>query len=161
MDYKRIEELLERYWQCRTSLEEEKALRDFFNHEEVPAHLLKYKPMFQYQNLLSEAKLSDDFDDRLMSRINVKVVQAERVSLFVRFRPLMKAAAAVAVLLTLGTAMQRSFYNPVEKIEGDSVVMKDSDPSVALSVGVNGTIEKQLSDSVKIAQEEKEVGKQQ
>ena len=43
MDYKYIEQLLERYWQCETSLEEESELRSFFSEEEVPAHLLRYK----------------------------------------------------------------------------------------------------------------------
>lgn len=43
MDYKDIEQLLERYWQCETSVEEESVLRDFFTKEEVPAHLLRYK----------------------------------------------------------------------------------------------------------------------
>ena len=36
MDYKDIEQLLERYWQCETSVEEEATLRDFFAKEEVP-----------------------------------------------------------------------------------------------------------------------------
>ena len=31
MDSKRIEQLLEKYWNCETSLEEEKELRDYFN----------------------------------------------------------------------------------------------------------------------------------
>ena len=43
MDYKDIEQLLERYWQCETSIEEEATLRDFFSKEDVPAHLLRYK----------------------------------------------------------------------------------------------------------------------
>ena len=38
MDYKDIEQLLERYWQCETSVEEESVLRDFFSREDVPAH---------------------------------------------------------------------------------------------------------------------------
>ena len=35
MDYNDIEQLLERYWQCDTSAEEEARLRDFFTQEEV------------------------------------------------------------------------------------------------------------------------------
>ena len=31
MDSKKIEQLLEKYWSCETSLEEEKELRDYFN----------------------------------------------------------------------------------------------------------------------------------
>ena len=39
MDSNYIEQLLERYWQCETSVEEEAQLRSFFRDEDVPAHL--------------------------------------------------------------------------------------------------------------------------
>ena len=51
MDYKYIEQLLERYWQCETSLEEESELRTFFSQEKVPAHLLQYRDLFVYQQV--------------------------------------------------------------------------------------------------------------
>lgn len=37
MDYKYIEQLLERYWNCETSVEEEQILRIFFQQKELPA----------------------------------------------------------------------------------------------------------------------------
>ena len=49
MDYKYIEQLLERYWQCETSLQEESILRSFFSQEEVPAELQQYKALFTYE----------------------------------------------------------------------------------------------------------------
>ena len=61
MDYKDIEQLLERYWQCETSVEEEATLRDFFAKEEVPAHLLRYKNLFVYQQVQQEVGLGEDF----------------------------------------------------------------------------------------------------
>ena len=61
MDYKDIEQLLERYWQCETSVEEESVLRDFFSREEVPAHLLRYKNLFVYQQVQQEVGLGEDF----------------------------------------------------------------------------------------------------
>lgn len=36
MDYKYINQLLERYWRCETSLEEEDILRSFFSQKDVP-----------------------------------------------------------------------------------------------------------------------------
>lgn len=45
-EYSHIEELLERYYNAQTSEAEEQRLRDFFAHEEVPAHLLAEKEMF-------------------------------------------------------------------------------------------------------------------
>ena len=38
MDYAMINELLNKYWLCETSLEEERELRRFFASEEVPEH---------------------------------------------------------------------------------------------------------------------------
>ena len=48
MDYKYIEQLIERYWQCQTSLEEEQILRAFFSQEQVPENLRRYAPLFAY-----------------------------------------------------------------------------------------------------------------
>ena len=69
MDYKQIELLLERYWQCNTSLEEEAMLRDFFKNEEVPAHLMKVKELFVYQYSQQEVKLDDSFRDPFRSGV--------------------------------------------------------------------------------------------
>ena len=57
MDSKYIEQLLERYWQCETSLEEEAELRAFFSGSDVPKHLLRYKDLFVYQQLQQEVHL--------------------------------------------------------------------------------------------------------
>ena len=39
MDYKYINQLLDRYWKAETSLEEEEILRAFFSQDELPAEL--------------------------------------------------------------------------------------------------------------------------
>jgi hypothetical protein len=43
-----IEELVEKYYDAETTLEEEEELRDFFTNEEVPTHLLYEKAQFSY-----------------------------------------------------------------------------------------------------------------
>jgi len=40
MDYKYITQLLERYWNCTTSLEEEQILKAFFSQDDIPVELL-------------------------------------------------------------------------------------------------------------------------
>ena len=80
MDYKDIEQLLERYWQCETSVEEEATLRDFFSKEEVPAHLLRYKNLFVYQQVQQEVGLGEDFDARILAEVEPVVVKAKRMS---------------------------------------------------------------------------------
>ncbi len=46
MELNNIERLLEAYFEGTTSLEEEAVLRDYFNNDRVPVHLLQYKPIF-------------------------------------------------------------------------------------------------------------------
>lgn len=135
MDYKYIELLLERYWQCETSVEEESQLRDYFSKGEVPAHLLRYKDLFVYQQVQREAGLDDDFDARILARVEVPVVKAKRLTLAGRFMPLFKAAAVIAVMLSLGNVAQHTFSVDEEEglLAGDTIGKQVSTPSVALS----------------------------
>ena len=45
MDYKYISQLLERYWNAETTLEEEEILKAFFRQDNVPADLLRSKAL--------------------------------------------------------------------------------------------------------------------
>ena len=49
MDYKYIEQLLERYWEGETTLQEEAILRTFFSQPDMPDHLRKYQPLFSME----------------------------------------------------------------------------------------------------------------
>ncbi len=122
MDYKYIEQLLERYWECSTTLEEEAILRAFFSQDDVPESLSAYRDLFVYEQKESAGnRLGDDFDKKILAKINGKKnvdarasessqdpakVKARRMSLTLRLRPLYKAVAVVAVLLTIGNAIQ-------------------------------------------------------
>lgn len=111
MDYKYIEQLLERYWQCETTLDEEEILRTFFNQKDVPAELAKYTTLFAYEHQSSEtAALDSSFDERVMAEIEgASPVKARVISLSAVLRPLFKAAAVVAIVVTIGNAAQFSF----------------------------------------------------
>ena len=140
MDYKYIIQLLDRYWKCETTLEEEEILRTFFSQDKLPAELETYKPLFAYEQ--GEAKnetLGADFDQRMMDLIeeeeNAKVSKPKVYSLTERLKPLFKAAAVVAIFLTLGNAMQVPFQNNADYVgnvetikaaRGASVAMGDS-----------------------------------
>ena len=107
MDYKYIEQLLERYWEGETTLQEEAILRAFFSQDDVPANLMKYKSLFDCG--LQEETLGDDFDARILDSIGAEGTQAPKakiVTLASRLKPLFKAAAIVAILLTVGNAAQ-------------------------------------------------------
>jgi hypothetical protein len=136
MDYKYIQQLLDHYWKCETSLEEEDILRAFFSQKEVPTDLLPYKDLFSYET--SEKKkdvLGEDFDQKILSKIEgSQNVKARIIPMRKRLMPLFKAAAVVAIFLSLGNAAQMAFdessntpstSNP-KASKGESVAMGDS-----------------------------------
>ena len=104
MEHKYIEQLLERYWACETTLQEEAILRAFFSQEEIPEVLRKYQALFTYEQQKDEP-LGDDFEARILQQIG-EVPVAKTVSLKSRLVPLFRAAAIVAIVLTLGNAAQ-------------------------------------------------------
>lgn len=56
MDYKYIEQLLERYWECETSEAEESILRTFFSQKDIPAELKRYEALFKYEQREAEVR---------------------------------------------------------------------------------------------------------
>ena len=134
MDYKYIDQLLERYWRCETTLEEEQILRSFFSQTDVPEDLRKYRPLFVYEQTEPKtSRLGDDFDERMMSLIAEPVrVKSRRVSMRERLAPLYKAAAVVAIVLTLSNAAQFPFRD-----EGYTDVQKEQGASKGASVALN------------------------
>ena len=107
MDYKDIEQLLERYWQCETSVEEEATLRDFFAKEEVPAHLLRYKNLFVYQQVQQEVGLGEDFDTRILAEVELTVVKAKRLTLTGRVINELKTPALIYKIQLFGLLSEK------------------------------------------------------
>jgi hypothetical protein len=90
MKEQEIKQLLERYWQCETSLEEEKQLRAFFLGNDFPKTLKSYQPLFLATNQLSGIQASNE----LKSKLN----GPSRLQLY----PVLKIAASVLIILTIG-----------------------------------------------------------
>ena len=77
------------------------------------------------------------------------MVKAKRLTLTARFIPLFKAAAVVAVVLSLGNVMQHSFYSDIKEVAAaDTIGKQITTPSVALSGDVTITHEQQILDSL-------------
>lgn len=73
MDLDRIETLLEKYWECETSVEEEKELTEFFAGEQVPEKWRSFKPLFQYYQQERKADALDGmFDETIIAQIEPK-----------------------------------------------------------------------------------------
>ena len=137
MDYKYIDQLLERYWAAETTLEEEEILRAFFSQIDIPAELEQFRPLFVYGQVSRKTDvLGEDFDERVLAMIEEPVrVKARRVSPGQRLMPLFRAAAVVAIVLTLGNAAQVPYERQggeaniaetesATSIDGSAVAMK-------------------------------------
>jgi len=96
MDSNRIEELLNKYWNCETSLEEEQQLHTYFRTGNIPDHLKETAALFRYFDESKKKTLNDlSFDSALANKIQV----APRGRVVKIFYNSMRIAAGLAVLL--------------------------------------------------------------
>lgn len=135
MDYKYIEQLMERYWNAETTLEEESILRSFFRQENIPAEMEPLRALFADE--ASSQQLGDDFDARMLEMIREeeapKTVKAREISLTRRLMPLFKAAAVIAIILTIGGALQAPWDNSWNTPQDYARYQQDLDSVAAVS----------------------------
>lgn len=75
MNFKEIEDLLEKYYQGETTLEEEKQLKDFFLQGPVPVNLEPDAELFRYLDSASDQKMDDtEFDRKFIESIETPVI---------------------------------------------------------------------------------------
>lgn len=140
MDYKYIEQLIERYFDGITTVAEERILKAFFSQNDVPVHFEKYADLFVYEE--SEKcveSLDEAFDQRLLNRLEkegdapVLHVKIQRLTFADRFRPLFRAAAAVAIVVLVGGSIHHAYVkNTIEPISqfgigGDEAMRNNGD----------------------------------
>ena len=148
MDSKQIEQLLQKYWDCETTVEEERQLRQFFNSDAVPAHLMRYKDLFVYQEFMQQESLGVDFDERLLKQVERPKVRAKSVSIFSRLAPILRAAAAIALLLAIGNLAERTWLQDYHQMAvNDTIGQQIISPSVALGNEAEN-VDQQAKDSL-------------
>ena len=96
MDYKNISQLLEKYWEGETSLQEENTLKQYFNQENVAQELQEYQPLFQFFKEEQDLVMSDDFEKRLLEQIQKESSAKVRKLNWMTF---IRNVAAVAIIL--------------------------------------------------------------
>ena len=79
MDYQRINKLLDKYWECATSVEEERELRRFFSSAVIPPDLLPYKAWFVSHEAETLPPLGKDFDARILEHISDKAADLSKL----------------------------------------------------------------------------------
>ncbi len=124
MDSKQIEQLLEKYWKCETSLEEEQQLRDYFRGN-VPDNLQDVAQVFQYFGSQQRKEInSPDFDEAVKRKIKQHRPAGKLVNLVFASR----IAAGLLVVL----AATYFVRNEIRKAYPPEVADTYSDPELAL-----------------------------
>jgi hypothetical protein len=124
MDSKNIQALLEKYWNCETSLEEEQQLKDYFRGREIPEQLKETAALFQYFDDHKKKALKDSSFDREVLKKVKSSKDGKVVSIFYNS---LKIAAGIAVLV-VATFLVR---NEVRKSTPVAVVDTYDDPKIA------------------------------
>ena len=125
MDSKEIDTLLNKYWNCETSLEEEEQLRQYFRGREIPEQLKETAALFRYFEANKKKTLNDaSFDAGVMEKVKAPA-QGRIVKLFYNS---MRIAAGVAVLF-VATWLVR---DEIRKSTPQAVADTYDDPKLAL-----------------------------
>jgi hypothetical protein len=130
MNSEQIHNLLKKYWNCETSVTEEKELQAFFLYGDVPEELRQYKPLFSYIKNGQSAKLSDGFNEKLQNVLKTK--EKERYVTIRIFRPLLRVA--VSALLVIGVGI--SIYFISKQDNRPHFVETFEDPDAAMQQAV-------------------------
>lgn len=125
MDSRQIEQMLEKYWNCETSLEEEQLLREYFRGE-VPESLKEAADLFRYFDWQKGQKIiNPHFDKEVKVRIENNAPKGKSISLA------MNVARIAAGLLVVVTATY-FVRQEIRKAYPPEVVDTYSDPKLAL-----------------------------
>ena len=116
MEFNKIEDILEKYFQGETSIAEEKELKDYFSSPNVAQHLEQYKPMFGYFSQVKEQKSTQEIPLKTKKR-NVAWLSI---------------AASAVVLLGVGTYFYVSEKN-ITPVVAQSELGTYDDPEEALA----------------------------
>jgi hypothetical protein len=124
MDSKKIEALLQKYWNCETTLEEEQQLRQYFQHEAIPEPWKETAALFRYFEENKKKSLNDvAFDSRVMNTVQT----SKRGKMVKFFYNTMRIAAGVTVLFTATWFIR----NEVRKTTPQEMVDTYDDPKLA------------------------------
>jgi hypothetical protein len=93
MTTEQIKSLLEKYWACDTSIEEERALQSFFSGDSIPEELKKYKPLFLWKT------------NQLQIEGNRTLKTGFKKQASTQWYSFLKIAASVLLALTLGIGL--------------------------------------------------------
>ncbi len=124
MDSNEIKQLLEKYWNCETSLEEEQQLREYFRGNNVPESLKETSELFRYFEKQKKESLVQGFDGEIMNRIKAESPQGKVVKM-------MFNVARIAAGLVVVVAATYFVRQEIRKSYPPEIADTYSDPKLA------------------------------
>ncbi|MDR1369804.1 MAG: hypothetical protein LBJ72_06720 [Dysgonamonadaceae bacterium] len=86
--------LLEKYWNCETTPEEEQMLREWFEGDDVPEDLKKYRNNFLHLTNFKKTKAPASISRKALSQLPS-----------IQFYPALRVAASILIILFAGTGI--------------------------------------------------------
>jgi hypothetical protein len=126
MDSKNLEQLLEKYWKCETSLEEEQELRGYFNGNEVPETLKDTAALFRFFESERTRVTGEDVDKHVTKEIRRS--QRGKVVSMVNVYRMARIAAGLLVVVAATWFVRQE----VRKAYPPEVSETITDPQLAL-----------------------------
>lgn len=131
MDSKQLEELLQKYWDCETSLEEEERLREYFRTHDVPENFKEATVLFSYFDRQRQKAVGPQFEDNMVKKLKSPVGKHVKLGGKGVWQTSLRIAAGVAVLVaavyfvayeihtkhTEDVAMKDTFDTPEKALE--------------------------------------------
>ena len=134
MESNRIEELLEKYWSCESTLEEEQELKSWFRSQGKPDGFMETQALFRYFDLAKKKELGDgSHDDDIIQSLesSERNLKAERkpvktIKMFPNLSMVSKIAAGIVIALAATLMTLRPDLITGEDPANNIAVIKDT-----------------------------------
>lgn len=128
MDSKRLEQLIEKYWSCETTLEEEQELKAYFGQGEIPEQFQDSGLLFQYLSQEKKKSVGSRLtDESILEKLtadetSAAAPQPTKTEHYIPwFGTLSKIAAVLVVALGI------VFYINREQVKEDTISLLETD----------------------------------
>jgi hypothetical protein len=125
MDSKQLEQLLEKYWSCETTLQEEESLRNYFQQADVPESLRETAELFRFFEREKNKALHESFNEVVTKKIRQR--QGGKIVNMMTWVQVARVAAGVMVVVVAGYFIRQE----VRKSYPAEVADTYSDPKLA------------------------------
>lgn len=125
MDLHEVERLLEKYWQCETTLEEEKQLRDFFASGSIPASMKGASDLFGFFEAEQKKALAPNFETGVTKQLRTR--QGSKIVSMISYGNMARIAAGIVVVVAATFLIRQEIRKSYPKEMQDTF----TDPQIA------------------------------